>query len=150
LKRTNSIRYTLVACLALFGLALGCDDDDDDTGGPPSTDGPEFQGEEDYHEGVGTELGALYQGDDTLILDQSHDGWKNPNCWLCHPNAVQQPGKCRVCHGIKGAPIQPVKHKHDPALFGVCSACHWPLRYVHEGMTDYFDFDDCGNCHFLE
>jgi hypothetical protein len=73
-------------------------------------------------------------------LDQSHTGWRNPECWTCHKadshNRVKPPFECVGCHGLNGAP---------PGHTNVvpCAQCHPKMH----GETWFPDPESCRTCH---
>ncbi len=149
----------LILCLltAAVGIALllaGCDDNASST----------KTGE------TGTDSGSNTNGDTppkvdagpTSTLTEAHSGWKDPNCWTCHPESTAAalatceqgmnllPGDCTQCHGTNGAIAVPESHGSNDLLYQDCVSCHLPLQSTHRDQADYFQWNDCVKCHLDE
>lgn len=116
MKKVNQL-LVLMCVVALMGFAIGCD------GGGS---------------GGGCDGGS--SGGGSNILDRTHAGWRNPNCWTCHSqdnhNSGLDPADCVECHGDNGAP-----NGHTTMN---CSTCHNSPRN-HPASS--FPSDSCNTCH---
>ena len=115
----------LICVLALMGFSVGCDGGN--AGGcgnwqvdPTPTPDP----------GTG----------DPPVLDRTHGGWQNPNCWGCHSqdshNSGMIPADCVECHDDNG-----VFSGHGTKN---CSNCH---RNPGNHPASSFPSDSCLECH---
>ena len=133
----------ILTCFAAFCASCsgGGDDDDDantsddDTGGDDSAD--------DDSSPVDA-VSSATPGVKSVILTESHSGWKNADCTSCHANAHDQGyagGECSLCHGSNGAPTRVSGHANDS-----CSDCH---AEAHAG-SNFRSPSDCRMCHGYE
>jgi hypothetical protein len=141
----RSIRI-LATCCAL-GLAAGCEGGGgsaSDAGDASVADARETPTPDDWTVEAPAETGFevdAVTGATKLIVDSTHAGWKNPECWSCHTpdghDAGQDPYLCIECHGTNGSSA-------GHAGGTPCSGCHSPLPHGTEGFPDPLS---CKACH---
>ncbi len=96
------------------------------------------------------------RGDPTtavVTLDDTHAGWEQSDCTMCHGNAhsgAYTVDQCSICHGGNGGEVQPATHDtpqltadHAGWLQADCASCH-SATGTHGG--DY-EVPACGVCH---
>lgn len=121
-------KVLLVSSLLLVGLAFACGEPaKDDTSSPEPGDTSDTS---DTGDTTGDEL------------TDAHQGWRDPNCWDCHPpgsthNSDKHPYECAGCHGSNGASV--AHTDHTP-----CADCH---PDAHGDPFAFPDPESCQICH---
>ena len=136
--------YLFFLLMILLVFTTGCEtDSDDDPNGSKSDDDDDDDDDNDDNNDVDTMTSASPGGESTTLGD-SHDGWKNADCFSCHKDVHLNgfvAGECVTCHGNNGALPRVAGHDNNN-----CAGCHTDS---HSGL-DFKSDAHCTACHKYE
>lgn len=141
--KTHFLFFFGVIVLSFIFMGLGCGngDDDDDSDNNADDDDSHNDNDDDTQPDA---ISSATPGIASAKLTESHTGWKNADCALCHADVHNQGyvgGACATCHGSNGAPTRTSGHANDS-----CAGCH---SQAHAG-EDFLSPSDCRMCHGYE